>query len=206
MVNLAFPFTGRWLTQNSPANRVPSHGTTRFATSYAIDFVPVNHKDATAPIRLGSLLRPEPPQRFVGFGRPVLAPTTATVVDVHNAEPDHAAYRGIPSVWYALTQPGRIAGGWTALAGNYVMLQDKAAIIALCHLQQGSIAVQPGQRVAPGEMIGRCGNSGNSTEPHLHIQAIDTADIERAHAVPITFDGALPRNGQIVEIHDKNAL
>src|SRR5690625_7810071 len=79
MVRLAFPFTGRWLTPNSPANRVPSHGTTRFATSYAIDFVPVNHKDATAPIRLGSLLRPEPPQRFVGFGRPVLAPTTATV-------------------------------------------------------------------------------------------------------------------------------
>src|SRR5699024_9623776 len=154
-----------------------SHGTKRFATSYAIDFVPVNHKGASAPIRLGSLLRPEPPQRFEGCGRPVLAPTTATVLDYHDSVSDHSVYRGIPSVSYALTQPGRIAGGWTAHAGNYVMLQDKAAIIALCHLQQGSIAVQPGQRVAPGEMIGRCGNSGNSTEPHLHIQAIDTADI-----------------------------
>ena len=31
-VDLDYPFTGRWLTQNSPTNRVPSHGTTLFAT------------------------------------------------------------------------------------------------------------------------------------------------------------------------------
>ncbi len=35
------PCTGHWLVQNSPANRVPSHGTHAFATTYAIDFVPV---------------------------------------------------------------------------------------------------------------------------------------------------------------------
>lgn len=204
IVDLAFPFTGRWLTQNSPANRIPSHGTTRFATSYAIDFVPVDHNDATAPLTVRSLLRPESPQRFVGFGRPVLAPAKATVVAVHGAEPDHAAYRGFPSVWYALTQPGRISTGWTALAGNYVMLQSPTAIIALCHLQHGSITVQLGQRVAPGDIVGRCGNSGNSTEPHLHLQAIDNMEIAKAHAVPITFEGALPRNGQIVDIHAEN--
>ena len=45
-VDLAYPFEGRWLTQNSPANRVPSHGTTLLATSFAIDFVPVDEHDA----------------------------------------------------------------------------------------------------------------------------------------------------------------
>ena len=41
-VDLEFPFEGRWLTQNSPANRVPSHGTALLASSFAIDFVPVD--------------------------------------------------------------------------------------------------------------------------------------------------------------------
>lgn len=59
-IDLAYPFEGRWLTQNSPANRVPSHGTTLMATSYAIDFVPVDEAGRTAPITVGSLLRPAP--------------------------------------------------------------------------------------------------------------------------------------------------
>ncbi|MGO3279506.1 MAG: M23 family peptidase, partial [Brevibacterium aurantiacum] len=42
VLDMDYPFTGRWLVQNSPANRVPSHGTRLFATSYAIDFVPVD--------------------------------------------------------------------------------------------------------------------------------------------------------------------
>ena len=62
-IDLEYPFAGRWLTQNSPANRVPSHGTTLFATSYAIDFVPVDDAGRTAPITFGALLRPEPPAR-----------------------------------------------------------------------------------------------------------------------------------------------
>ncbi|MGO2110474.1 MAG: M23 family peptidase, partial [Pseudoclavibacter sp.] len=57
-VDLDYPFTGRWLVQNSPADRVPSHGTTMFATSYAIDFGPVAESGRTAPLRLESLLRP----------------------------------------------------------------------------------------------------------------------------------------------------
>jgi len=104
-VDLAYPFEGRWSTQNSPGSRVPSHGTTLLAAAYAIDFVPVDEAGRTAPITLGSLLRPEPPERFPGFGRPVLAPAEGTVVAVHDEAPDHGAFRGVPSIRYALTQP-----------------------------------------------------------------------------------------------------
>ena len=83
-LDLAYPFTGRWRTQNSPANRTPSHGTALFATSFAIDFVPVDATGRTAPIRLGSLLRPEPAERFPGFGRRILAPAEGLVVAVHD--------------------------------------------------------------------------------------------------------------------------
>lgn len=199
-VDLVFPFEGRWLTRNSPANRMPSHGTHLFATSYAIDFVPVDARGRTAPIRFGSLLRPEPAERFPGFGRRILAPVGGVVVGVHHSAPDHPSYRGLPSVGYALTQRRRAAAGWEALAGNHVLVEvDEGLVVAVCHLQRGSVPVRQGQRVRAGDLLGRCGNSGNSTEPHVHLQAIDGRDVRDAAAVPITFDGRLPRNGDIVD-------
>ncbi|EOM75708.1 M23 family peptidase [Rhodococcus rhodnii] len=198
-IALAYPFADRWLVQNSRADRVPSHGTTLFGSSYAIDFVPVDADGRTAPITLASLIRPEPPERFPGFGLPVLAPVSGTIVAAHDAEPDHAAYRGLPSVGYALTQRRRLAAGWPALAGNHVFVATgDGVIVALCHLRHGSAAVVPGTRVDTGDVVGTCGNSGNSTEPHLHVQAIDRRDVEHARAVPMTFAGTVPRSGQVV--------
>ncbi len=198
-VDLVLPFEGRWSTRNSPADRVPSHGTELFATSYAIDFVPVDDRGRTAPFTLPSLLRPEPADRFPGFGRPVLAPAAGVVVGVHRTAIDHAAYRGLPSVGYALTQRRRAAAGWVALAGNHVLVEtDDGPVVAVCHLQHESVRVEPGRRVRAGDVLGRCGNSGNSTEPHVHLQAMDGPDAARATAVPITFGGWLPRNGEVV--------
>lgn len=199
-LDLAYPFEGRWLTQNSPANRVPSHGTTLFATSFAIDFVPVDEAGRTAPITVGSLLRPEPAERFPGFGRPILAPAGGVVVAVHHTAPDHRAFRGLPSVGYALTQRRRAGAGWAQLAGNHVMIRTRdGPVVAVCHLQRDTVQVQPDQYVRAGERLGCCGNSGNSTEPHVHVQAVDRIDVPNATAVPITFGGLLPRNGEIVD-------
>lgn len=198
-VDLAYPFAGRWLTQSSPADRVPSHGTTRFAASYAIDFVPVDGAGRTAPISFTTLVRPEPADRFPGFGRTLLAPVGGLVVAAHDAEPDHRSYRGLPSLGYAATQRRRAAAGWVGLAGNHVMIETGGVVVAVCHLKQGSLAVRLGQQVRVGDEVGRCGNSGNSTEPHVHLQAIDRRDVERARAVPVTFGGELPRNGEVVD-------
>lgn len=199
-LDLVFPFHGRWLVQNSPANRVPSHGTEAFASSYAIDFVPVGDNGRSAPVRLSTLVRSESPDRFPGFGRPVLAPIEGSVIAAADGDADHHAMRGLPSVGYALTQGRRAAAGWPALAGNHVLIQtDSGVVVALCHLQQGSVLVQSGQPVRAGQTIGRCGNSGNSTEPHLHVQAFDGTDPDHGRPVPITFDGVLPRNGHVID-------
>src|SRR5699024_315037 len=74
-----------------------------------------------------------------------------------------------------------------------------AVFVALCHLRRGSIAVRPGQAVRIGERLADCGNSGNSTEPHLHLQAMSAPDPTSARAVPFTFPGGLPRGGRIVD-------
>lgn len=187
--------------QNSPADRVPSHGTRLFASAYAIDFVPLDERGRSARLSLASILRPEPPDRFPGFGRSLTAPARGVVVALHDGEPDHEAFRGLPSIRYAMTQQRRAVNGWTGLGGNHVIIGLRTGeFVALCHLQHGSIRVSVGQPVATGDEMGQCGNSGNSTEPHVHVQAMDAIDLQHAMAIPISFHGRLPRNREVVDI------
>lgn len=199
-LGLVSPLRGAALVRNSPADRVPSHGTTLGASTCAIDLVPLDDRGRTAPFTPMSFLLPEPPEHFAGFGLEVLAPADGTVRHVHDGEADHRAHRGLPSVLYALTQRRRLRRGWQGLAGNHVVLEvargGRAAFVVLCHLQQGSIAVGIGQRVAAGEVLARCGNSGNSMEPHVHVQAMDGRDPGTSAALPLTFPGGVPRAGQ----------
>lgn len=201
-LELEYPFTGRWLVQNSPANKVPSHGTRLFGLTFSIDLVPVDERGRTAPYTLRSVFRPEPPEKFPGFGRPILAPLSGTVEVTHDAEPDHEAHRGLPSLGYSLTQGRRASEGWQGLAGNHVILRAAGSaevFVALCHLRRGSIRVQAGQQVGVLDQLAECGNSGNSSEPHLHLQVMETLAFDAARGLPFSFPRGLPRNGEVVE-------
>lgn len=189
-VLLDFPFRGRWRVENSPARRVPSHGTHLFGETYAIDFVPVDEHGRSAPRTWRTLVATEPPDRFVGFGRPVLAPAAGTVVLTHDGEPDHEARRSqLTLVPYALTQVKRARAGIGAVAGNHVVLGlgPDGPFVLLAHLRRGSLRVAPGDRVELGYTIAECGNSGNSTEPHVHVQVVDSLDWSNARGLPLAF-------------------
>ena len=58
-----------------------------------------------------------------------------------------------------------------ALRDPDVILECGSAWIVLGHLQRGSVAVQAGQVMEPGHVLGRVGNRGNTGEPHLHVHA-----------------------------------
>ncbi|WP_167147528.1 M23 family metallopeptidase [Actinomyces sp. ZJ308] len=186
------PFDGWWLTEVSPTRRVPSHGTDLFGTTYAFDFVAVDDEGRTAPTRsLRTVFATEPPELFYAFGRPLYSPMAGTVVSVHDGEPDHEARRSMLTlIPYGLSQPRRIRQGLATILGNHVIVQvaESAHYVGLVHLQRGSLQVSPGDRVRAGDQIGRCGNSGNSTQPHLHIQAMDSLDLHAAKGVPLRFD------------------
>ena len=189
-VTLALPFAGRWLVQNSPARRVPSHGTNLFGERYAIDFVGVDHGRRTADRHdWRTALATEPPERFVGFGRPILAPAAGTVVTVHDGEVDHAARRSqLALVPYMLGQRGRLRDGANAIAGNHLVVAlPDGNFVALVHLRRGSLRVAVGDTVHVGQQLALCGNSGNSTQPHLHLQVMDHENLEIARGVPIEF-------------------
>lgn len=189
-LTLRLPLRGRALTQMSPARRIPSHGTHLGGITYGIDFVPVDTHGRSAPRNPAAAFRGEMPERFVGFGAQVLAPVAGRVAAVHDGEPDHGAYRGaVPLLVYWLGQSRRLRSGVHAITGNHVAIECDRAYVFLLHLARGSLAVGVGDRVAPGEVIGACGNSGNSTEPHVHVHASDSLDWERARGVPIDFIG-----------------
>ena len=190
-VLLRLPFTQRWTVQNSPARRVPSHGTDLMGLRYSIDFVAVDDRHRTAPVRdWRTLFATEPPERFFAYGRAILAPCDGIVVDVHDGEIDHEARRSqLTLVPYALGQASRLRQGITAVAGNYVTIShhDSGTFVTLVHLRQGSVQVGVGDEVAEGQQIAECGNSGNSTQPHVHVQVTDSPDFSVARGLPMAF-------------------
>lgn len=190
-ITLSLPFEGRWLARNSPARRVPSHGTDLLGERYAIDFIGVDHHHRTADRRdWRTFLSTEPPERFFAYGRPILAPAHGIVVQVHDGEADHAGRRSqLTLVPYALGQSARLRQGVGAIAGNYLIiaLRDTAAFVAVVHLRAGSIRVAIGDEVRVGQPIAECGNSGNSTQPHVHLQVMDSPDLSVAQGVPMSF-------------------
>lgn len=187
------------------------------AATYAIDLVPVDARGRSAVGRdWRTLLATEPPERFLGFGLAVLAPAGGTVVGIHEGEPDHPARRSqLALVPYMLGQAGRLRRGTSALAGNHVVLElaSGRGHVALVHLQRGSIRVDLGEVVRLGQQLAACGNSGNSTQPHVHLQVMDGADPMTARGIPMAFtqfrehhrgtsrivESGLPVEGSIIE-------
>jgi murein DD-endopeptidase MepM/ murein hydrolase activator NlpD len=84
-------------------------------------------------------------------------------------------------------------------AGNHLMLETASgARLLLCHLRRGSIAVHQGQNVEAGQVLAEVGNSGNTTEPHLHIQAMARADDGTWVGIPIEIRGDILHRGQLL--------
>ncbi|GAA1369640.1 hypothetical protein GCM10009661_27390 [Catellatospora chokoriensis] len=190
-VVLSLPFTGLWLARNSPARRVPSHGTDLMGSRYAIDFVGVDERGRSAGHRdWRTVLATEPADRYFGFGRPILAPADGIVVAARDGEPDHAGRRSqLALVPYVLGQAGRLRQGVRAIAGNHVVieLRGSGVFVALVHLRAGSLRVAVGTPVTAGDRLADCGNSGNSTQPHVHLQVMDSAELSVARGVPMAF-------------------
>ena len=179
---LDVPGPGLWQARNSPTRRVPSHGTARFGTAYAIDLVPVDDHNRSALATWRTVLATEPSSAFVGFGRPLVAPISGTVVATLDGEIDHDASRSLAAyLLFAIGQARRIRSGIAAVAGNHLVIEASPGgpYVLMAHLQHGSLRVSAGQRIELGDPVGACGNTGNSTQPHVHLQAVDSLDWDR---------------------------
>jgi hypothetical protein len=72
--------------------------------------------------------------------------------------------------------------------GNHVIVDIGGGFYAFyAHMRPGSLAVRRGDRVATGQILGYVGNTGNSTEPHLHMHIVDRPAFLAGQGVPYAF-------------------
>jgi hypothetical protein len=86
-------------------------------------------------------------------------------------------------------------------AGNHVLVECKGVEVLLAHMKQGSLRVEAGDSVTEETVLGQVGNTGNTSEPHLHIHAEQGGEpgvILDGRAVPITIDGRFLVRGDII--------
>ena len=117
-----------------------------------------------------------------GWGREILAPAAGTVTYARNDVPDNGP-GGIPANTYG-AQPDPIM----AFMGNCVIIDHgNSEYSVMMHLQQGSVTVIVGERVAAGQVVGRLGNSGDAFGPHLHYQLQSGPQFFRDQSLPFRF-------------------
>ena len=178
-LDFSLPFHGSWLVANGGVTPEVSHSWEIPQQRYAYDFLIVD-KNGRHFSGEGT-----DPATYYCYGREILAPADGFVA---------ALYTGAPDSPINKRRPVCLADD---LRGNYVLLNHGSGVYSLlAHLKPGSIRVYVGQAVARGECIARCGNSGNTTEPHLHFQLQRGRDFFAVPSLPIPFAhiGAAPTN------------
>lgn len=162
---------------------------------FAWDMLPL-HPDGLRLLN-GSLNEPLDATLFSGFGQDVLAPASGQVVQVVDRFPDGMQIGSYPQDLPFYLEDRRRA------AGNHIILDHGGGVFScLAHLQHGSICVQEREVVSSGQTIGRLGNSGFSSGPHLHVHFMDGPDLILASALPIQLQAEgstfAPQAGQII--------
>lgn len=163
---LSLPFKGRWLVVwGGDTKELNIHHDTP-NQRFALDFLGVD-KDAKTHKGDGKVNKD-----YFAFGREALAPADGVVTDVITGARDN--------------KPGSM-NPYSAL-GNAVFIQHREhEVSVLAHLKLGSITVKVGDKVKKGQTIGLCGNSGNSSEPHLHYHLQNTPIIQDGTGIRCYF-------------------
>lgn len=171
---------GEWLAVNGPANvsghrraLIPVGGKARIAQRFAIDWVQLREDGQTFT---GDRLKNE---NYRCYGAEALAVADAVVVAAKDGIPQNipgATSRAVPITL-------------ETVGGNHVTLdlgQGRYAFYA--HLQPGSLRVKVGDNVRRGQVLALVGNSGNSTEPHLHFHISNANSPLASEGLPYVFE------------------
>lgn len=181
-VTIGPPLRGAdWMAGNGPGRDsghrralIATEGSARIAQRFAIDWVQMHPSGATFA---GDQ---KDNKSYRAYGADVLAVANAMVVATKDGIPENvpgATSRAVP-----ITSD--------TIGGNHIVLDlGNGRYAFYAHLQPGSLKVKVGDRVTRGQVIGLVGNSGNSTEPHLHFHISDGVSPLGSEGLPYTLDG-----------------
>ncbi|QAV69276.1 M23 family metallopeptidase [Salinibacterium sp. UTAS2018] len=190
-VTVTSPVVGRWLALNSPATRVPSHGVRAYGQAHAVDLVFDPLGGNRPAFDTGIVLRY--PNEYPAFGQPVRAMVDGVVVRSSDSQRDHRARSSVLGFMYMMIEGTiREIGGPRLIVGNHITIRSGDGIYALiAHVKQHSALAKVGDSVVAGQVIAACGNSGDSSEPHVHAQLMDRASAWTGHGLPMLFSGVI---------------
>jgi len=176
--SLSFPFRGKgavgqdWVTNGGHGG---GHGGV-YGADFAIDVRGLNENYAEQKNDA------DENASAAGWGREILAPAAGTVTYARNDVPDHPPTEDPINTFTALHDPVM------AFMGNCVIIDHgNSEYSVMAHMQQGSLTVKVGQRVAAGQVIGKLGDSGDAFGPHLHYQLQSGPQLFRGEPLPFRF-------------------
>ena len=156
------------------ATALPVNGRLCYAQRFAIDWMRLDDQ--------GRLAHGDPSdvRSYAGYGADVLAVADGIVVDMLNTLDDQVPPH--------LPDPKTV--NIQNVDGNHVVQDIGNGFFAFyAHLQKGSVTVRPGERVKRGQVVGKLGNSGNTSAPHLHFHIMDGPSVLGSNGLPYVIDG-----------------
>jgi len=190
-----FPLRGEWTAVNTPARRVPSHGTNFFAQRFAIDLLQLDWttRRPCATPAWRQWLTPVSASAFFCWGQRIYAAFAGRVVNIGDGWPDRRRVHGLWELFRIISPLALLAlprgKNYRPLIGNFVVVEGTPGAALYAHLQWGSLMVALGDDVDAGTYLGTVGNSGNSTMPHLHFQLMDRPNPRKARGKLYAFRG-----------------
>ena len=131
-----------------------------------------------------------PTHECTGWGEPIHAPLDGVAVAARDGLRERSRIHPVRELGLVLKNgltfrptPDHLH----RVMGNHVILRCDDVWAGFAHLATGSVAVEAGQWVLVGEVLGRVGHTGNSTAPHLHFQLMNGPDPLTAHGIPCAF-------------------
>jgi len=169
-VDYILPFEGKWTVFNGGVDKEFSHSWSLISQRYAYDFIIMNDEGKSFVGDNTSL------QSYYCYDKNIIAPADGTVVKVSN---NHRDSRVTGAKVYCDT--------WD-IRGNFIIIKHaEKEFSVLAHLIPGSITVRVGDKVQQGQVVAKCGNSGNTSEPHLHFQLQSGESFFASAGLPISF-------------------
>jgi hypothetical protein len=168
-----------WLAGNGPSNTsghrralIPVDGRAWIAQRFAIDWVQLYPEGKTFA---GN---PRENKNYRCYGVDALAVAPGVVTEVKDGIPENTPGDGSRAVPITLETIG----------GNHVIVDLGGGVFAFyAHFQPGTIQVKAGDKVTTGQVLGKVGNSGNSSEPHLHFDLCDRNSMLACEGIPYAF-------------------
>jgi murein DD-endopeptidase len=169
-----------WSAGNGPSNTsphrrsvLPVDGQPHIGQRYAIDWIQLGndgnsfsddkHKNSS----------------YFAWDQPIHAVADGKIIEAKDGIPEN------------IPESGKLAVTITSdtLAGNFIIEDlDNGHYAAYAHLRPGTLKVKVGDTVRAGDVIGHLGNSGNSSEPHLHFQVCDAPSFYDSEGIPFAID------------------